>query len=73
MTPSSSCAVPALILAAQGTASRSTSHDREATGAVHNKGCVRQFEFLSSTTRVVLDAPVYRATVGASMANAPSP
>ena len=43
----------------QDTSSRSTSHDREATGAADSNGSVRQLDSRSITKRVFAVAPVY--------------
>ena len=57
---------------AQGSTSRSTSHDVEATGAEVNKGCARQSVYLSSTMRDALVAPVKRTQLGATHVSVPS-
>ena len=55
----------------QDTASRSTSHDREATGAADSNGSVRQLDSRFITKRVSPCAPVYRARRGSSIAKWP--
>ena len=58
----------------QDTSSRRTSHDREATGAAHSNGSVRQLDSSPFITKlVVLCAPVYRALRGSSCAKRPLP
>ena len=55
----------------QDTASRSTSHDREATGAADSNGSVCQLDSQFITKRVLAFAPVYRALRGGSCAKWP--
>ena len=55
----------------QETASRSTSHDWEATGAADSNGSVRQLDSRFITKRVFPCAPVYRAQRGSSIAKWP--
>ena len=55
----------------QDTSSRSTSHDREATGAADSNGSVRQLDPRLITKRVFTSAPVYRAQRGSSCAKWP--
>ena len=55
----------------QDTAPRSTSHDREATGAADSNGSVRQLPSGFITKRVLHCAPVYRAVRGRSSPNWP--
>ena len=55
----------------QATSSRSTSHDREATGAADSNGSVRQLDPRLITKRVSPCAPVYRARRGTSVPKRP--
>ena len=55
----------------QDTSSRSTSHDREATGAADSNGPVRQLDSPFIQKRVFACTPVYRARRGSSCAKRP--
>ena len=55
----------------QDTASRSTSHDRVATGAADSNGAARQLDSPTISKCVKSRAPVYRAWRGNSFANWP--